>query len=92
MFSIVSSDHLVLLARTSFTGTAFMGPMILVGLFSKEKRGNFLPVSTLVALILFVGSQIGLVPGRIGILELELVLFLVLAGIFLWEMKGIKAR
>jgi len=86
VFSILSSEHLVLLARTSFTGTAFMGPMILAGIFSKEKPGNLLPFSTIIALLLFIGSLMGFVPGEFGIVELELILFIILALIFGWEM------
>ncbi len=39
-FSIFSSEHLVLLARTSFVGTAMMGPMILVGVLSSKKLSH----------------------------------------------------
>ena len=86
VFSILSSEHLVLLARTSFAGTAFMGPMILAGIFSKEKPGNLLPISTIIALLLFIGSHGDLVPGRFGMVQLELVLFGLLVLIFCWEM------
>ena len=38
IFSILSSEHLVLLARTSFAGTAMLGPLILMGILSKRNR------------------------------------------------------
>ena len=38
IFSLLSSDELVLLARLSFSGTALMGPMILLGIFSQKPQ------------------------------------------------------
>ncbi len=92
IFSILSSEHLVLLARTSFAGTALMGPMILAGVLSKERPGNLLPILTLGALILFIGSRAALIPGKIGILNLELVLFIFLGFTFWWELRSMKLR
>ena len=36
VFSILSSDELVLLARVSFAGTSMGGPLILAGIFSRR--------------------------------------------------------
>lgn len=85
IFSILSTEHLVLLARTSFTGTAMMGPMILVGILSSRKPSLLMPVVTVMALILFVLAKIGIVPSKIGFLEIELSLFLILAIASLFE-------
>jgi SSS family solute:Na+ symporter len=79
IFSIVSTEHLVLLARTSFTGTAMMAPMILTGILSSKKLSRLMPLLTLGALLLFIGAKLGIVPSKIGSLEIEIVLFLSLA-------------
>ncbi|MEP3208101.1 MAG: sodium:solute symporter family protein [Maribacter sp.] len=79
IFSIVSTEHLVLLARTSFTGTAMMAPMILVGILSAKKLSVLMPLMTLAALLIFIFAKLGIAPSKIGMLEMELVLFLGLA-------------
>lgn len=79
IFSIVSTEHLVLLARTSFTGTAMMAPMILVGILSSKKLSSLMPLVTLTALLTFILAKMGIVPTRIGSLSIEMVLFVCLA-------------
>lgn len=79
IFSIVSTEHLVLLARTSFTGTAMMGPMILVGILGSKKRSLIMPVVTLAALLIFISAKLGFIPSKIWAFEIELFLFLGLA-------------
>ena len=79
IFSIISSDHLVLLARTSFAGTAMMGPMILVGILSSKKLSLLMPIATIIALFTYILSRIGLFSTDNWILEIELILFLGLA-------------
>lgn len=79
IFSIVSTEHLVLLARTSFTGTAMMAPMILVGILSSKKLSNLMPIVTFLALMLFILAKIGVLPSKLWILQMELVLFIGLA-------------
>jgi len=79
IFSIISSDHLVLLARTSFAGTAMMGPMILVGILSSRKLSMLMPISTIIALLTYILSRIGFFSTENWILEIELILFLGLA-------------
>lgn len=79
IFSIVSTEHLVLLARTSFTGTAMMAPMILVGILSSKKLSKLMPLVTLTALVLFILAKIGFLPAKIGVLQIELWLFIGLA-------------
>ncbi|PCJ95245.1 MAG: sodium:solute symporter [Flavobacteriaceae bacterium] len=76
IFSIISSEHLVLLARTSFAGTAMMGPMILVGILSNKKPSKLLPIATIVSLGCYILSKTGLFLSKIWVLEMELVLFL----------------
>ncbi|MFH6604397.1 sodium:solute symporter [Maribacter algicola] len=75
IFSIISTEHLVLLARTSFTGTAMMAPMILVGILSAKKLSSLMPVVTLMALLLFILAKMGSIPSKIGSFEIEILLF-----------------
>ena len=79
IFSLFSSDQLVLLARTSFAGTALMGPMIFTGIFSQRKAGLTLPVATLLAMALFVGSLLSIFPGSFWGIRLDISLFVILA-------------
>jgi len=79
IFSIVSTEHLVLLARTSFTGTAMMAPMILVGILSSKKLSPLMPIITLVALLSFIFSKMGILPASLGSLQMEMLLFIGLA-------------
>ncbi len=76
IFSIVSTEHLVLLARTSFTGTAMMAPMILVGILSAKKLSPLMPIMTLAALLLFILAKTGSIPSKLGGFEIEILLFL----------------
>jgi SSS family solute:Na+ symporter len=78
VFSILSSEQLVLLARTSFAGTAMLGPLILVGILSEKRPGLLIPVCTLIALLVFVLSSAGVIPGRFGPVEIEMLLFVFL--------------
>lgn len=80
VFAILSSDQLVLLARTSFAGTSIMAPMIFVAIFAPAPgKMQWLPVATLVALLVFIASQLGWIAGSIFGLRLDLLLLLVLA-------------
>lgn len=93
IFSILSSEHLVLLARTSFAGTAMLGPLILVGILSKKRPGLLIPISTLLALLVFVISNAGVIPERFGPVEMEIILFtflLVVTGIELLRLRSQK--
>ena len=91
IFSIVSTEHLVLLARTSFTGTAMMGPMILVGILSGKKLSKLMPIVTLLALVVFILSKMGMVPSQIWLLQTEIVLFSVLALAVFFELVVIRS-
>lgn len=91
IFSIISSEHLVLLARTSFAGTAIMGPMILVGVLSAKKPSPLMPIITLLALATFILTKIGAFPAKVWVLDMEILLFLSLALATLVEV-GILGR
>lgn len=88
VFSIVSTEHLVLLARTSFTGTAMMAPMILLGILSKTRPSSLLPLITLVVLIIFIVTKLGYLPAQLFDLQLELILFSILIVAVLAEVLG----
>ncbi len=89
IFSIISSEHLVLLARTSFAGTAMMGPMILVGILSSKKPTRLMPLLTVVALMLFILAKAGIIPARVWVLDIEIWLFLGLSIAVLIEKSNV---
>ena len=82
VFSLLSSDQLVLLARVSFAGTAMMGPLVILGIVSKKPQGIFMIVMSGIGLATFIGSQAGILPGMIGPMRMDLFLmvFLCVAG------------
>ncbi|MGM0474836.1 MAG: hypothetical protein ACQERV_11880, partial [Bacteroidota bacterium] len=81
VFSILSSDELVLLARVSFAGTALLAPMIFTAIFLKKKPGIIIPVMTFACLIIFILSLLGWIPDQIFRIRMDLLL-LVILGIF----------
>lgn len=81
IFSILSSDQLVLLARVSFTGTGILGPLVLNGIFSRQKPGIEVILISLVGLLLFLLSLFGLLPSQIGIIRLD-ILIISIVGCF----------
>lgn len=78
IFSLLSSDQLVLLARTSFAGTAMMGPMVILAILSKKPQGGFIITITGLALLIFILSLSGIIPEQIWIFRTDLFLFIVL--------------
>ena len=78
IFSLLSSDELVLLARLSFSGTALMGPMILLGVFSQKPQGFSMIFLSLIALFIFILSNMNLFPNQIFSLRIDLFLMLFL--------------
>jgi len=79
LFSLISSDELVLLARLSFSGTALMGPLIILGILANKPQGKFMIWMSLFALIVFVLTQLNLLPQKIGLLRMDLLLMIVLS-------------
>ena len=78
IFSLVSSDELVLLARLSFSGTAMMGPMIILGIFSSRPSGITMIILSLLALLIFILSNLGWFPKHILSLKTDLFLMIIL--------------
>lgn len=85
IFSILSSEHLALLALTSFAGTAMMGPMILVGILASRKPSILMPIVTVVSLIVFVLAKLGILSTQHWGLKIELILFIGLSLAVVFE-------
>lgn len=79
VFSTLMSDQLVLLARTSFTGTSMMAPVVIIGVLSKEPPGKELFIISTLALFTFLGSLFNIVPDTVFSLRLDFLLYIVLA-------------
>jgi len=89
VFSTLMSDELALLARTSFTGTSMMAPVVLVAVLYKKKPPIsilFLSGSGLVILLL---SLMHVIPQQLGSFRLDFLLYIYLAAgtaiALLWE-------
>ena len=94
VFSIISIEHLVTLALTSFSGTALLAPLILVGLLSKKRPGLLIPISTIIALVIFLLSLAEVIPGVYGNIDIRMFLFVSMAlisGIEVLRMRSQKA-
>lgn len=83
VFSIVSSDQLVDLALASFKGTSLMAPLIFAGIFAKRKPGVEIAVATAAALLVYLASLAKWLPGKVGPLQMDLLLLMSLAAIAL---------
>jgi solute:Na+ symporter, SSS family len=76
IFSLFSSDELVLLARISFAGTAMMGPLVILGILSRSPQGAFMIIATGIGLSAFILSQTGIFPDNVGPLRMDLFLMI----------------
>ncbi len=80
VFALMSSDELVLLARTSFAGTSLLAPMIFTGVFYKNaSRLSAIPLATLIALFIFVASLLGWIPNKVADVRMDLTLLGILS-------------
>jgi solute:Na+ symporter, SSS family len=79
VFSLLSSDQLVLLARTSFAGTAMMGPLVILAILTKKPQGWFMILISGIGLMVFVLSEAGILPKMVGGLRMDLFLMICLA-------------
>ncbi len=80
VFSLVSSDQLVLLARTSFAGTAMMGPLVILAIISKKPQGWFMILVSGIGLAVFVMSEAGALPKSLGAMRMDLFLMIALSA------------
>ena len=75
LFALISSDQLVLLARTSFAGTSLLAPLIFTVIFYKNAdRLGIVPIVTLIALIIFVASLLNWIPNMVLGVRMDLFL------------------
>ena len=83
VLALLTNDQLVMLARVSFAGTSLMAPMVLAAVLSRKKLGIDIPVTTLIALAIFLLSVLKLIPNKIGMIRLDLFLLCAVALITL---------
>ncbi|MCB9501557.1 MAG: sodium:solute symporter family protein [Deferribacteres bacterium] len=79
VFSILSSDQLVLLARVSFAGTSLMAPMIIAAILSSRPPGLEVVILTATGLLFFIGSLFGYLPQVLFGLRIETFILISLA-------------
>ena len=80
IFASLMGDQIALLARVSFTGTAMMAPVILAGVIMKSKPGKELLLVSLLALAVFLASIVGIIPSKIGAIQLDILLYIFTFG------------
>ena len=85
VFSLVSSDQLVMLARVSFTGTGLLGPMVLNAVFFKDRIRKINIYLAGIALVVFIFSLAGWIPSVIIGIQVDLLLFIILFGVMLFN-------
>ena len=90
LFSVLSSDQLVLLARVSFAGTAIMAPMVLSAVFLKFKPGKELVYLTFAGLATFILSLLGVIPDQVAGNRMDLFILVVLFVAAL--LSGLKSQ
>jgi solute:Na+ symporter, SSS family len=96
IFSTLMSDELALLARTSFTGTSMMAPVVFFAVLSKNKP----PLSILFfsgsGLIILILSLFHIIPQEISGLRVDFLLYIYLAvgslGVIAWKFLSSKTR
>lgn len=85
IFSVLSSDQLVLLARVSFAGTSILAPLIFTGIFNRKQPPKFILPFTALGVLLFIGSLVGILPVLLFGIRIEL---LILGFLFLLMVIG----
>lgn len=89
IFSIVTTDQLVMLARVSFAGTSLLAPMVMSGVLADRSPGPEVVIATAVGLALFLGSLGGVIPEMVAGMRMDLLLLIALsiltAGSYLYH-------
>jgi SSS family solute:Na+ symporter len=80
IFASLMGDQIALLARVSFTGTSMFAPVVLAAVAMKTKPGKELIVISMIALLIFLGSQAGVIPSKIGAVQLDILLYIFITG------------
>ena len=78
VFAVLSSDQLVLLARVSFAGTSLLAPLVLSAVLADRPPSRLLLWATAAGLAIFISSLLGLLPGAVLGVRLDLLLLSVL--------------
>jgi SSS family solute:Na+ symporter len=74
IFSLVSGDELVLLARVSFAGTSILAPLILNGIFSSQRAGKEVIIATTFGLVVFLASLFNFIPSQLAGIRIDLII------------------
>ena len=77
--SLVSNTNIVLLARTSFAGSALLAPMILSAVFFPKQLHRLIPLLTGLGLMIFLASIFGLTGDVVWGLRMDLLIFIAVA-------------
>ena len=92
VFSTLMSDELAMLARTSFTGTSMMAPVVLFGVLSKSKPPRIILVFSATGLVVLLLSLFHVIPNEIAGMRLDFLLYIFLATGSLGVVLFHKAR
>jgi SSS family solute:Na+ symporter len=79
-FSTLMSDELALLARTSFTGTSMMAPVVLFAVLSKGRPPMSILFFSASGLIVLLLSLFHVIPSEVSGIRLDFLLYLYLAA------------
>ncbi len=79
VFSTLMSDELALLARTSFTGTSMMAPLVFVAVLTKEKPPLAVLFFSASGLVILLLSLFHIIPQEVGSFRIDFLLYIYLA-------------
>ncbi len=80
VFSTLMSDELALLARTSFTGTSMMAPVVLTAVLSKRKPPLSILIFSATGLVVLLLSLFHIIPQELGGIRIDFLLYIYLAA------------
>jgi SSS family solute:Na+ symporter len=83
VFSTLMSDELALLARTSFTGTSMMAPVVLFAVLSKRKPPLSILFFSAAGLLVLLLSLFHVLPQELGGMRIDFLLYIYLACVTL---------
>jgi SSS family solute:Na+ symporter len=81
VFSTLMSDELALLARTSFTGTSMVAPVVLAAVLMKEKPPLSLVFFSATGLVILLLSLFHVIPQEVGRFRIDFLLYVYLAAV-----------
>ena len=90
--SLVSSEHIVLLARTGFAGTALLAPMILAAVFCQNRLNRWIPIITGTGLLVFLLSLSGIAPTEFFAIRADLALLMFVSLLTATSILIVKPR